>query len=71
MGPRSLERWVPLAEAPRGLLVRACERFGITARGYDRVRRVARTIADLDAEPEVLTHHVAEALQYRAESEDE
>ncbi|SFP88166.1 YifB family Mg chelatase-like AAA ATPase [Tranquillimonas alkanivorans] len=47
------------------LLTRAAERFGLTARGYHRVLRVARTIADLEAEGEVRSPHVAEALSYR------
>ena len=47
------------------LLVRAAERFGLTARGYHRVLRVARTIADLDAAETVSRPHVAEALSYR------
>jgi magnesium chelatase family protein len=41
------------------------ERFGLTARGYHRVLRVARTIADLDASAEVRLPHVAEAISYR------
>ena len=49
----------------RRLLVEACDRFHITARGYHRVLRVARTIADLSSEPEVLRRHIAEALAYR------
>jgi magnesium chelatase family protein len=46
-------------------LVSACRRLGLTARGYDRVRRVARTLADLEPSDEILEHHVAEAVQYR------
>lgn len=49
----------------RALLVQAAERFGLTARGYHRVLRVARTIADLDGAAEVRRPHVAEALSYR------
>jgi magnesium chelatase family protein len=41
------------------------ERFGLTARGYHRVLRVARTIADLDGSSTVGRAHVAEALGYR------
>ena len=47
------------------LLIRAAERFGLSARGYHRVIRVARTIADLDNSPQVRRPHVAEALSYR------
>ena len=52
------------AEA-RSLLTGAAERLGLTARGYHRVLRVARTIADLDASRGVEAPHVAEALRYR------
>ena len=47
------------------LLSRAVDRSGLTARGYDRVRRVARTLADLDQTEEVGEGHVAEALALR------
>ena len=52
-------------EAGKSLLLRAAERFGLSARGYHRVLRVARTIADLDASPKVRQPHIAEALSFR------
>lgn len=53
-------------DAPgRALLLKAADRFGLTARGYHRVLRVARTIADLDGHDAVAQGHVAEALSYR------
>jgi magnesium chelatase family protein len=45
--------------------VSACRTLGLTARGFDRVRRVARTIADLDGVETMAERHVAEAVQYR------
>lgn len=44
------------------------ERMGLSARGYHRVLRVARTIADLDASPSVRKPHVAEAISFRLSS---
>ena len=49
----------------RALLIKVAERFGLSARGYHRVLRVARTIADLDGSDKVRRPHVAEAVSYR------
>lgn len=49
----------------RTLLSHAAERFGLTARGYHRILRVARTIADLDGSQNVRAPHIAEAVSYR------
>jgi magnesium chelatase family protein len=49
----------------RTLLLSAAKQLSLSARGYDRVLKVARTIADLAAAPTVARDHVAEALQYR------
>ena len=65
MGRAELEAHASLSRAPTRLLVDACRRLGLTARAYDRVRRVARTLADLDASERILDRHVAEAVQYR------
>ncbi|QXI64378.1 YifB family Mg chelatase-like AAA ATPase [Paracoccus marcusii] len=49
----------------RALILKASERLGLTARGYHRILRSARTIADLDRSDHVLTRHLAEAISYR------
>ncbi|HGG65863.1 MAG TPA: ATP-binding protein, partial [Rhodobacteraceae bacterium] len=49
----------------RALLLKVAERFGLSARGYHRVLRVARTIADLEGEADVRKPHVAEAVSFR------
>lgn len=52
----------------RSMLLKASEVFGLTARGYHRVLRVARTIADLEASDKVHRNHIAEAISYRMAS---
>lgn len=51
--------------AGQALLQRAAERLRLSARGYHRVLRVARTLADLDGAATVARRHIAEALSYR------
>jgi magnesium chelatase family protein len=66
---RAPARWLDvrggLAADGHRLLVKAAERGALTARGYHRTLRVARTIADLDGVATIRATHVAEALQYR------
>ena len=65
MSPRQLRRLCPLPADAERLLAAAMSRLGLSARGHDRVLRVARTIADLDGCERVESIHVAEAIQYR------
>ncbi|AXT34926.1 ATP-binding protein [Phaeobacter sp. LSS9] len=60
-----LEEVAPPDAESRALLLQAADRFGLTARGYHRVLRVARTIADLDGAPDVRRPHIAEAISFR------
>ncbi len=60
-----LENVAPLDEGSRRLLAQAVDRFRLSARGYHRVLRVARTLADLEASEPVRQIHIAEALTYR------
>lgn len=63
--PPLLTRDCQLDAASTRLLTLAARRLGLSARGYDRARKVARTIADLAGEERIATEHVAEALQFR------
>jgi magnesium chelatase family protein len=62
---RWLDAHTPVHSEARTLLHTAAERLGLSARGYHRVLKVARTIADLENAPEIDSAHVAEALRYR------
>ena len=62
---RRLRRVTQLDSDARQLLDRALEKLTLSARGYDRVLRVARTIADLDCAEQVSASHLGEALQFR------
>ena len=65
LGREELDRFCALDEACQKLMKGAFDRMGLTARSYDRILRVARTIADLDGSETIRAHHLAEALQYR------
>jgi magnesium chelatase family protein len=62
---KDLDRLVELKPAARTLLEQALSQLGLSARAYDKVRRTARTIADIETSDEVRPEHVAEAVQYR------
>lgn len=65
MGPDEMRKFCVLDDASAELLHRAFDVFGLTARSYDRILKVARTIADLDGSERITEDHVAEAIQYR------
>jgi len=66
MTPRETQTFCRLDEGSLRLLEAAFRKMGLSARGYDRILRVARTIADLADSQEILSAHVAEAIQLRA-----
>ena len=62
---RLLRRLCPIPADAQRLLAAAMTRLGLSARGHDRIVRVARTIADLAGAEAIASEHCAEALQYR------
>jgi magnesium chelatase family protein len=66
MGPRDVQRHCALDNETRNLLAGAIHRLHLSARAYDRILKVSRTIADLAGEPAIQLPHVAEAIQYRS-----
>lgn len=65
MNAKQIRKYCQLDKAGRELLKMAMEKKGFSARAYDRILKVARTIADLDASELILPNHISEAIQYR------
>jgi magnesium chelatase family protein len=66
MSSKELKSYCRLDDGGKELLKTAMDRLGLSARAYDRILKVARTIADLDDQPYILAKHLAEAIQYRS-----
>jgi len=66
MGPKELKAFCPLDEATKELLKMAMTDLNLSARAYDRILKVARTIADLAAVDNISAEHISEAIQYRS-----
>lgn len=65
MGTRQIRAYCELGPEAEKLLERAMLQQGLTARAHDRILKVARTIADLEGDPNLTVAHIAEAIQYR------
>jgi magnesium chelatase family protein len=65
MGTRQIRAYCDLGTDSERMLERAMQQQGLSARAHDRILKVARTIADLEANPQIEAKHIAEAIQYR------
>ncbi len=70
MNSKLMQKFCVVDEAGTQLLKAAIEKMGLSARAYDRILKVSRTIADLEGQENILSHHIAEAIQYRSLDKD-
>lgn len=66
IGSKELEQFCELDDASFNLIKMAMEKLNLSARAYDRILKVARTIADLEESENIVSHHISEAIQYRS-----
>ncbi|KIA84548.1 magnesium chelatase [Kaistella solincola] len=66
MGPKEIEKFCELDEASQQLIKTAMDKLNLSARAYDRILKVARTIADLESIEKLNPAHISEAIQYRS-----
>ena len=66
MTPRLIRRYCRIDAESETMLERAMMRLGLSARAYDRILKVSRTIADLEGSSEIMSAHVSEAVHYRS-----
>lgn len=66
MNPKQIRHYCKLDSDGKNLLKIAMDRMGLSARAYDRILKVARTVADLDGSKDIRTSHLSEAVQYRS-----
>ena len=66
MNSKQIRKFCALDDASKNLLKTAMERLNLSARAYDRILKVSRTIADLEGSEKVLGNHISEAIQYRS-----
>jgi magnesium chelatase family protein len=66
MKNRHIKKFCRIDDPSIQILQMAVDRLGLSARAYNRILKIARTIADLDNDPEILSSHIAEAIQYRS-----
>lgn len=66
MESKDLREYCPIDDHSKELLRMAMSKLGLSARAFDRILKVSRTIADLDQQPDILPQHISEAIQYRS-----